>query len=98
MPDLIHADTGFLRDFAGRLDPAPATAAKAAAAQIRTSAGPCGDAMPGCAQFQRTVTEVTDRIEAFCTEVEEGIRAYAATARTSADIYATADAALRRAF
>lgn len=98
MPDLIHADTGLLRDFAGRLDPAPASAAKAAAAEIRTSAAPCGDPMPGCARFQQTVTEVTERIEAFCTEVEEGIRAYADTARTSADIYGTTDAALRRAF
>ena len=97
MPELIHADTGLLRDFAGRLDPAPAIAARAAAEEIRTSAAPCGDPMPGCALFQRTVTEVAERIGAFCVEVADGIRGYAETARTSADIYGTADAAQRRA-
>lgn len=91
VPDLIHADTEFLRSFADGLDPAPAAAARAAAADLRALAVDCALPLDGCALFNRTLTRVAGELEAFCTEVEQGIQAYAAAARDSAAIYTTAD-------
>jgi hypothetical protein len=91
MPDMIHADTTYLRRFADGLDPAPAATARAAAAELRAGAPDCADPMPGCALLNQTVVRIADRFEAFCSEIEQGIQAYAATARDSAAIYTTAD-------
>lgn len=91
MPDMIHADTAFLRSFADGLDPAPAATARAAAAELRATAVDCGDPLPGCELFTKTLARVAGELEAFCTEVEQGVQAYAAVARDSAAIYTTAD-------
>jgi hypothetical protein len=93
----IHADTGFLRQFADQLDPSAATAARAAATEVRGTASDCGDPLPGCQQFNATVTRVTDEIIAFCTEVEQGIQAYASVARDSAADYVSGDGSGRTA-
>ena len=91
MPDLIQADTGFLRRFADELDPAPAAAARAAAVELAASVPDCADPLPGCQQFNRTVVGIAERFETFCAEAEQGIQAYAAAARDSAALYTTAD-------
>jgi hypothetical protein len=91
MPDMIHADTAFLRRFADRLDPAPAVTARAAAADLAAGAPDCADPIPGCLLFNQTVVRIAGRLEAFCTEIEQGIQAYASAARDSAAIYTTAD-------
>ncbi|RKR91898.1 excreted virulence factor EspC (type VII ESX diderm) [Micromonospora pisi] len=87
----IHANTGFLQQFADELDPSAATAAKAAATEVRGTVSDCGDPLPGCQQFNATVTRVTDQIIAFCVEVEQGIQAYASVARDSAAAYVYGD-------
>jgi hypothetical protein len=89
--DSIHADTGSLRQIADQLDPSAVAAAKAAAAEVRGTVRDCGDPLPGCQQLNVAVIQVTDQITAFCTEVEEGVRAYASAALDSASGYEDAD-------
>ena len=98
MGGFLEADTGFLLDVADQLDPAPATAATAAATEVRGLAPACGDPLPGCRAFSTAVTEVADQIIAFGTEVEQGIEAYASVARDSAGLYDGADTASSEPF
>jgi hypothetical protein len=98
MAGFIQADTGYLLEVAGQLDPAPATAAKTAATQARDLAPPCGDPLPGCQAFTAAVVQATDKIIAFCTDTEQGIQAYAAVARESAALYDTANNTARENF
>jgi hypothetical protein len=90
MPEEMHARTDLVRQFADRLDPAPAADARAAAEQARAAAGTCADPTPGCLRLTQTLTGVAERIGAFCAEVEQGIQAYATVARDSAAIYTQA--------
>ncbi|MEV6493477.1 hypothetical protein AB0M20_33385 [Actinoplanes sp. NPDC051633] len=87
----MEADTGYLLEVADQLDPAPATAASAAATEARGLAPACGDPLPGCQAFNAAVVEVADQIVAFCDEVAQGIEAYASVARESAGMYQTAN-------
>ena len=98
MAGFIQADTGYLLELAGHLDPAPATAAKTAATQARDLAPPCADPLPGCQAFNAAVLQLTDKIISFCTDTESGIQAYAAVARESAGLYDTADNTARDTF
>ncbi|MFG1608386.1 type VII secretion target [Actinoplanes sp. NPDC049265] len=91
MTDFMVADTGGLREVADRLDPAAATAAKAAATTARQAALVCGDPMPGCQAFSAAVGRVADEIIAFCTTVEAGVPAYASAVRGGAGFYDTAE-------
>jgi hypothetical protein len=93
----INANTGFLHQFADQLNPSAVATAKAAAAEVRSTVRDCGDPLPGCRQFNATVIQVTDQITAFCTEVEQGIQAYASVARGSAADYVNGDATGRTA-
>ncbi|MEE6258210.1 type VII secretion target [Plantactinospora sonchi] len=90
-PGMIHGDTELLRQVADRLDPAAVVAARTAAAEVAGSARDCGDTLPGCQRYNAAVREVTDRIIAFCAEVEQGITAYASVARDSASGYLGGD-------
>ncbi|MCA2218180.1 type VII secretion target [Jidongwangia harbinensis] len=98
MAGFLEADTGYLLDLADQLDPAAATGAKTAAAEARQSAPACGDPTPGCQAFGAAVVQLTDQIIAFGTDVEQGIAAYAAVARETADRYRTADDTARVTF
>jgi hypothetical protein len=98
MPGFIEADTGYLLEVADHLDPAAVTAAKTAAGQARASALACGDPLPGCQAFSTEVARVADEIIAFCTQVEEGVRAYASVAAESAGLYGEANSTSRSYF
>lgn len=98
MAGFIEADTGYLLQIAGQLDPAAVTAAKTAATEARAAAPVCGDPLPGCQAFGAAVVQVTDQVIAFCTDVEQGIQAYAAVARETAGLYRTADGTARDTF
>ncbi|MFE9207255.1 hypothetical protein [Micromonospora sp. NPDC007230] len=95
--ELIHGNTSFLQQFAGRLDPTPVVAVRTAAAEVASSAQDCGDPLPGCQRYNAAVRDATNQIIAFCTEVEQGIAAYAAVARGSAADYVGGDEAGRNA-
>lgn len=94
---LIYGETGFLHRFADQLDPSAVEAAKAGAAEVRAGARDCGDPLPGCQRLNAAVTEAADRFTAFCTEIEQGIGAYASIARGSATDYVGADGTGRAA-
>jgi ABC-type transporter Mla subunit MlaD len=98
MAGFIEADTGYLLQVADQLDPAAATAAKTAAGAARDSAPPCGDPLPGCQAFSTAVVQVADQITTFCTEVEQGIEAFAAVARESAGLYTDANQTAKDTF
>jgi hypothetical protein len=98
MAGFIQADTGYLLEVAGELDPAPATAAKTAATQARDLAPACGDPLPGCQSFNAAVVQLADQLIDFCTATESGIQAYAAVARETAGLYSAANNTARETF
>lgn len=94
---MINGNTGFLRQFAGQLDPAGAAAARTAAEQVRGSVHNCGLPLPGCQAYNAAVIATTSQIAAFCAQIEQGIQAYGAIAAGSAADYLAADGAGRSA-
>jgi hypothetical protein len=95
VPDRIHADVEAVRQLAGRLDPEPATVARAAAQQLRTGAAPCADPLPGCLLLTGTIADIADRITTMCRDAEDGLRAYGSTAQGAAAHYTDGDQAGR---
>ncbi|MEU5566826.1 hypothetical protein [Micromonospora musae] len=87
----IYGETALLQQFADQLDPSAVEAAKAGAAEVQASARDCGDPLPGCQQLNAALTDAANRFTAFCTQVEQGIGAYAAIAQGSATDYLAAD-------
>lgn len=92
MAGYMEADTARLQEIAGRLDPAPATAARDAAVEAKAAALVCGDPMPGCQAFSEAVGRVADELIAFLTDASTGVPAYASVVRQSAGIYHEANA------